>query len=168
MELLTHDVQRLDLQEKVVHITRVAKVVKGGRNFRFSALVVVGDANGHVGIGTGKALEVPEAIQKAIQDAKKHIISVPRVGTTIPHEIIGRQGAGRVLLKPAQEGTGVIAGGAMRAVCELAGITDVRGKSLGSGNQRSVVNATMDALRSLKRAEDVAKLRGKTVEEILG
>lgn len=158
----------LDLQERVVNINRVTKVVKGGRNFRFSALVVVGDGNGHVGIGMSKALEVPEAIRKAIQDAKKHIVQVPLKGTSIPHEILGVFGAGRVLLKPSKEGTGVIAGGAVRAVCELAGIRDIRTKSLGSSNPRNVVNATMDALTNLKRAEDVAKLRGKTVEEIFG
>ncbi|MGO1469576.1 MAG: 30S ribosomal protein S5 [Tissierella sp.] len=158
----------LDLKERVVNINRVAKVVKGGRNFRFSALVVVGDGNGYVGIGMAKALEVPEAIRKAIQNAKKSIIKVPLKETSIPHEILGVSGAGRVLLKPSKEGTGVIAGGAVRAVCELAGIRDIRTKSLGSSNPRNVVNATMDALINLKNAEDVAKLRGKTVEELLG
>ena len=168
MERAYVDPNELDLKERVVSINRVTKVVKGGRNFRFSALVVVGDENGHVGVGMAKALEVPEAIRKAIQDARKHIIEVPIVGTTIPHEIIGEYGAGRVLLKPSKEGTGVSAGGAVRAVCELAGIKDIRTKSLGSNNPRNVVNATMDALINLKRAEDVAKLRGKTVDEILG
>jgi small subunit ribosomal protein S5 len=162
------DPNELDLKERVVSINRVTKVVKGGRNFRFSALVVVGDENGHVGVGMAKALEVPEAIRKAIQDARKHVIEIPIVGTTIPHEIIGEYGAGRVLLKPSKEGTGVSAGGPVRAVCELAGIKDIRTKSLGSNNPRNVVNATMDALTNLKRAEDVAKLRGKTVDEILG
>ena len=162
------DVNSLDLQERVININRVTKVVKGGRNFRFSALVVVGDENGHVGVGMAKALEVPEAIRKAIQDAKKHIIKVPTVGTTIPHETIGDFGAGKVLLKPASEGTGVIAGGPVRAVIELAGIRDLRGKSLGTSNPRNMVNATMQALSQLKRAEDVAKLRGKSVEELLG
>lgn len=162
------DVNALDLQERVININRVTKVVKGGRNFRFSALVVVGDENGHVGVGMAKALEVPEAIRKAIQDAKKHIIKVPTVGTTIPHETIGDFGAGKVLLKPASEGTGVIAGGPVRAVIELAGIRDLRGKSLGTSNPRNMVNATMQALGQLKRAEEVAKLRGKSVEELLG
>lgn len=162
------DASKLDLQERVVSINRVAKVVKGGRNMRFSALVVVGDENGHVGVGMSKATEVPEAIRKAVQDAKKHVIEVPLIGTTIPHEITGVFGAGRVLLKPSKEGTGVIAGGPVRAVCELAGIKDIRTKSLGSKNPRNVVNATMEALKGLKKAEDVAKLRGKTVEEILG
>ncbi|AFS79249.1 30S ribosomal protein S5 [Gottschalkia acidurici 9a] len=162
------DVNSLDLKERVVSINRVTKVVKGGRNFRFSALVVVGDENGHVGVGMAKALEVPEAIRKAIQDAKKHIIKVATIGTTIPHETIGDFGAGKVLLKPASEGTGVIAGGPVRAVIELAGIRDLRGKSLGTSNPRNMVNATMQALRQLKRAEEVAKLRGKSVEELLG
>ncbi len=131
-------------------------------------MVVVGDENGHVGIGMSKAVEIPDAIRKAIQDAKKNMIKVPLRETTVPHEIIGRYGAGRVLIKPAKEGTGIIAGGPVRAVMELAGIRDIRTKSLGSNNPRNVVNATMEALKSLKNSEDVAKVRGKTVEEILG
>lgn len=162
------DASKLDLKEKVVDINRVVKVVKGGRNFRFSALVVVGDENGHVGIGTGKALEVPAAIKKAIQDAKKKLIHVPTVGTTLPHQIVGHFGAGKVLLMPASEGTGVIAGGPVRAVLELGGVKDVRAKSLGSNNSRNMVNATIEGLKELRTVEEVAKLRGKTVEEILG
>jgi len=162
------DASKLDLKEQVVFINRVTKVVKGGRNFRFTALVVVGDHNGHVGIGSGKAQEVPEAIRKAIEDAKRKLIYVPRVGTTVPHKIKAEFGAGKVLIMPAQEGTGVIAGGKVRAVLELAGITDVRAKSLGSNNPYNVVKATLEGLKSMKTVEQVAKLRGKTVEEILG
>lgn len=167
MELLNKEIEGLELEERVVNINRVVKVVKGGRNFRFAALVVVGDKNGHVGVGIGKAQEVPEAIRKASQDAKKHIFTVPIVNTTIPHQVTGIFGAGRVLLKPAGEGTGVIAGGPVRAVCELAGIKDVRSKSLGTSNPQNIVNATVEGLKSLKTAEQVAKLRGKSVEEIL-
>jgi small subunit ribosomal protein S5 len=162
------DASKLDLKEKVVAINRVAKVVKGGRNFRFSAIVVVGDLNGHVGVGTGKSVEIPEAIRKGIEDAKKNLVKVAIVGTTIPHEVVGVSGSGKVLLMPASEGTGVIAGGPARAVLELAGIKDIRTKSLRSNNPRNMVNATIEGLASLKTAEDVAKLRGKTVEEILG
>lgn len=162
------DASQLDVKEKVISINRVTKVVKGGRNFRFSVLVVVGDENGHVGIGMAKAIEIPDAIRKAIQDAKKNMIEVPLSKTTVPHEIIGRYGAGRVLVKPAKEGTGIIAGGPVRAVLELAGIRDIRTKSLGSSNPRNVVNATIEALKLLKKPEDVAKIRGKSVEEILG
>ncbi len=162
------DASVLDIKERVVNLNRVAKVVKGGRTFRFSALVVVGDENGYVGCGTGKAAEIPDAIRKGIEDAKKNLIHVNMLGTSIPHETIGEYGAGRVLLKPAAEGTGVIAGGPARAVLELAGVRDIRTKSLRSNNPRNVVQATIAGLASLKSAEEVAKLRGKTVEEIIG
>ncbi len=156
-----------EFAEKVVKINRVAKVVKGGRRFSFSALVVVGDQKGKVGAGMGKAGEVPEAIRKGIENAKKQMIEVPMVGTTITHPVTGRFGGGKVMLKPASEGTGVIAGGPVRAVLELAGVRDVLTKSLGSANAINIVNATMQGLRSLKRAEDVSALRGIEIEKLL-
>jgi small subunit ribosomal protein S5 len=162
------DPSTLDLKEKVVHIGRVTKVVKGGRNFRFAALVVVGDENGHVGVGMGKSIEIPEAIRKGVEDAKKNLVSVKIDGTTVPHQINGIFGTGRVVIMPAAEGTGIIAGGPARVVLELAGFKDVRAKSLGSNNPSNMVKATINGLASLRSAEEIAALRGKTVEEIIG
>ena len=157
----------VEFKEKVIAINRVAKVVKGGRTFRFSAVVVVGDENGHVGIGNGKAAEVPDAIKKAIEDAKKHLVEVPIVGTTIPHEYVGKFGSANVLLKPAAEGTGIIAGGSVRPVIELAGYKNIRTKVIGTNNPRNVVNATLNALSNMKTIEQVAEKRGKKATEIL-
>ena len=162
------EVEQPEFEERVVTINRVTKVVKGGRRFRFAALVVIGDKKGHVGFGTGKALEVPDAIKKAIESAKKNMITVATVKTTIPHEVTGIYGAGRVILRPACEGTGVIAGGPVRAVVELAGIQDILSKSLGSATPINIVRATIEGLKSLETVEQVAARRGKTVEELLG
>ena len=162
------DASKLDLKETIVNIRRVAKTVKGGRNMRFSVTVVVGDGNGYVGVGLGKAQEIPEAVRKATEDAKKKLIYVPTVGTTIPHRNIGIFGAGKVLLMPAAQGTGVIAGSSVRTVLEAAGIKDVRAKSIGSNNTCNMAYATIEGLKTMMTVEKVAKLRGKTKEEILG
>lgn len=162
------EVEQPEFEERVVTINRVTKVVKGGRRFRFAALVVIGDKKGNVGFGTGKANEVPDAIQKAIESAKKNIIKVAIVNSTIPHEVTGVYGAGRVVLRPASAGTGVVAGGPVRAVVELAGISDILSKSLGSATPINVIRATIEGLKSLETVEQVAARRGKTVEEILG
>ena len=164
----TMDTSKLELTENIVSIRRVAKTVKGGRNMRFSVTVVVGDKAGHVGVGLGKAQEIPEAVRKATEDAKKNLIEVPTVGTTIPHRVTGLYGAGRVLIMPAAPGTGVIAGSSVRAVLEASGVQDVRAKSLGSSNTGNMARATMEGLKNLMTVEKVAKLRGKSPEEILG
>lgn len=164
----TIDASKLDLNETIVSIRRVAKTVKGGRNMRFSVTVVVGDGEGHVGVGLGKAQEIPEAVRKATEDAKKKLIKVPTVGTTIPHRILGIFGAGRVQLMPAAEGTGVIAGSSVRTVLEAAGIKDIRAKSIGSNNTANMAYATIEGLKNLMTVEKVSRLRGKSKEEIIG
>lgn len=161
------DVKKDELKEKVVALNRVAKVVKGGRTFRFSAVVVVGDGAGHIGVGNGKAAEVPDAIKKAIQSAKKNLVEVPIVNSTVPHEYVGKFGSAKVMLKPAVEGTGLIAGGSVRPVLELAGYRNIRTKVIGTNNPRNVVYATIEGLKSMQTVEQVAKKRGKKVEEIL-
>ncbi|NLD35216.1 MAG: 30S ribosomal protein S5 [Clostridiales bacterium] len=160
--------EQSEFKEKLVSVNRVVKTVKGGRNFRFSALMVVGDGAGRVGAGMGKAAEIPEAIRKGVEDAKKNMITVPIVGTTIPHQTTGYFGTGKVIMLPAEEGSGVIAGGAARAVLELAGVKDIRTKSYGTANPINTVKATVEGLKLLRSAEQVAKMRGKTVEEIMG
>ena len=160
------DPAQLDLEDRVVAINRIIKVVKGGRRLRFAALVIVGDHNGHVGFGTGKAQEVPEAIRKAVDAARKNLIKVPMVGTTLPHEVVGQYSGSRILLKPAEAGSGVAAGGAVRAVMELAGVADVTSKSLGSNTPINVVRATMDGLSRMKDAEEVAAMRGVSVQHL--
>jgi small subunit ribosomal protein S5 len=162
------DASKLDLKETIVSIRRVAKTVKGGRNMRFSVTVVVGNGEGYVGVGLGKAQEIPEAVRKAVEDAKKNLIVVPTVGTTIPHRILGVFGAGRVLIMPASPGTGVIAGSSVRIVLESAGVKDVRAKSIGSNNTGNMAYATLEGLRNLKTVEQISRLRGKTREEIFG
>lgn len=164
----TIETSKLDLKETIVNIRRVAKTVKGGRNMRFSVTVVVGDGEGHVGVGLGKAQEIPEAVRKATEDAKKNLIFVPTVGTTIPHRKLGVFGAGKVLLMPAAEGTGVIAGSSVRVVLESAGIKDIRAKSIGSNNTGNMAYAALQGLKELMTVEEVSRLRGKTKEEILG
>lgn len=164
----TIDASKLELTENIVSIRRVAKTVKGGKNMRFSVTVVVGDKEGHVGVGLGKAIEIPEAVRKATEDAKKKLIFVPTVGTTVPHQSVGLFGAGKVLIMPAAPGTGVIAGSSVRAVLEAAGIRDVRAKSLGSSNTGNMALATIEGLKNLMTVEKVAKLRGKSPAEILG
>ncbi len=162
------DASKMELKEKVVEVNRVTKVVKGGRNFRFAVTVAVGDGKGHVGVGSGKAAEIPDAMRKAVDDAKKHLVEVPlNKNASIYYEVIGKAVTSRVMLKPAPEGTGVIAGGSARAVLELAGIRNIRTKSLGSNNKKNVVSATIDALTQLRRPEDIAEKRGKKLEEIL-
>ena len=160
------DPNKLDLEDNVVAINRITKVVKGGRRLRFAALAVVGDKNGHVGFGTGKAQEVPEEIRKAVEAAKKNLIEVPIVGTTIPHEIVGVYGGGKIMLKPAEEGSGVAAGGAVRSVMELAGINDVTSKRLGSDTKINVIRATFEGLKGLKNANEVSELRGVSVDHL--
>ncbi|WP_125707017.1 30S ribosomal protein S5 [Companilactobacillus zhongbaensis] len=161
------DPSQLELEDRVVSINRVTKVVKGGRRLRFAAIVIVGDKNGHVGFGTGKAQEVPEAIRKAVEDAKKNLITVPMVGSTIPHEVIGRFGAGNIMLKPAVEGSGIAAGGSVRAVMELAGVGDVTSKSLGRNTPINVIRATIEGLKELKTAESVSEMRGISAQNLL-